>query len=150
MKDSDGLLGTSRASYPVFTAVKYLVYALLSFNVYLFLQEELSALEHTFVDGFEAGQIVQVFSATIDTTADLTDEIAIVRLALRRLVAHLDDDLTLDDMVALARILLRGASRVARLLETQRTIFGASSSSAITRTIDQAIAELGQPGSIDQ
>ena len=69
MKDSDGLLGTSRASYPVFTAVKYLVYALLSFNVYLFLQEELGALEHTFVDGFEAGQVIQVFSATIDTAA---------------------------------------------------------------------------------
>ncbi len=52
MKDSDGLLGTTQASYRTFTAVKYLVYALLSFNVFLFLQEELVALEHTFVDGF--------------------------------------------------------------------------------------------------
>jgi hypothetical protein len=69
MKDSDGLLGTSHANYRVFTAVKYLVYVLLSFNVYLFLQEELGALEHTFVDGFEAGQVIQVFSATIDTAA---------------------------------------------------------------------------------
>ena len=43
--------------YRLFTAVKYLVYLLLSFNVYLFLQEELSALEHTFVDGFDPGQI---------------------------------------------------------------------------------------------
>ena len=55
--------------YRLFTAVKYLVYLLLSFNVYLFLQEELLALEHTFVDGFDAGQIIQVFSATIDTGA---------------------------------------------------------------------------------
>ncbi len=69
IRDSDGLLGTSQASYRVFTAVKYLVYALLSFNVYLFLQEELGALEHTFVDGIEPGQIIQVFSATIETTA---------------------------------------------------------------------------------
>lgn len=69
MKDSDGLLGTSNTRYSLFTGVKYLVYALLSLNVYLFLQEELGALEHTFVDGFELGQIIQVFSATIDTTA---------------------------------------------------------------------------------
>lgn len=69
MKDSDGLLGSSATSYRLFTAVKYVVYALLSFNIYLFLQEELGALEHTFVDGFELGQVIQVFSATIDTTA---------------------------------------------------------------------------------
>lgn len=69
MKDSDGLLGTSHTSFRAFTAVKYLVYALLSLNVYLFLQEELGALEHTFVDGFELGQVIQVFSATIDTAA---------------------------------------------------------------------------------
>ena len=69
MKDSDGVLGTSQTSFRAFTAVKYLVYALLSLNVWLFLQEELGALEHTFVDGFELGQIIQVFSATIDTAA---------------------------------------------------------------------------------
>lgn len=69
MKDSDGLLGSSQMNVRIFTAVKYLVYALLSFNIYLFLQEELGALEHTFVDGFELGQVIQVFSATIDTTA---------------------------------------------------------------------------------
>lgn len=59
----------SRARYRAFTALKYLVYALLSFNVWLFLQEELLALEYTFVDGISPGQIVQVFSATIDTAA---------------------------------------------------------------------------------
>ena len=68
-KDSDGLLGSSQTSYRLFVWMKYLVYILLSFNIYLFLQEELGALEHTFVDGFELGQIIQVFSATIDTTA---------------------------------------------------------------------------------
>ena len=59
----------SRVRYRAFTAVKYLVYALLSFNVYLFLQEELLALDHTFVNGVSPGQLVQVFSATIDTAA---------------------------------------------------------------------------------
>jgi hypothetical protein len=53
----------------LFTAVKYLVFLLLFVNIFLFLQEELGALEHTFVDGFEPSQVIQVFSATIDTTA---------------------------------------------------------------------------------
>ncbi len=63
-----GYFGTDQR-YRLFTGVKYLVYALLSVNVWLFLQEELLALEHTFVDGFSPGQIIQVFSATIDTAA---------------------------------------------------------------------------------
>lgn len=58
-----------RARYQLFTAVKYTVYLLLCFNVYLFLQEELLALDYTFVDGVEPGQLIQVFSATIDTAA---------------------------------------------------------------------------------
>ena len=55
--------------YRLFRYGKYLVYALLSLNVLLFLQEDLLALEHTFVDGFDPGQLIQVFSATIDTAA---------------------------------------------------------------------------------
>jgi hypothetical protein len=52
-----------------FSAVKYLTYALLTVNVYLFLQEELLALQHTFTNGFAAGDLIQAFSATIDTAA---------------------------------------------------------------------------------
>jgi hypothetical protein len=52
-----------------FTLLKYTVYGLLTINVYLFLQEELLALEHTFSDGFAAGDLIQAFSATIDTAA---------------------------------------------------------------------------------
>ena len=59
----------SRQRYQLFTALKYLVYALLTFNVYLFLQEELGALEHTFTESLAPGQVIQVFSATIDTAA---------------------------------------------------------------------------------
>ena len=55
--------------YRAFTAVKYLTYILLSINVYLFLQEELSALEHTFAGGIKPEQIIQSFAATIDTAA---------------------------------------------------------------------------------
>ena len=69
MKDSDGVVARSSVNFQLFTAVKYIVYILLSFNVYLFLQEELGALEHTFVEGFELSQVIQVFSATIDTAA---------------------------------------------------------------------------------
>ncbi len=68
MHHGGGFFG-GRQRYQLFTAVKYLIYALLSLNVYLFLKEELTALEHTFVDGFDASQLIQVFSATIDTAA---------------------------------------------------------------------------------
>jgi hypothetical protein len=69
LKDTDGKLGSSSLNFRLFTAVKYVVYLLLSFNVYLFLQEELLALEHTFVGGFELSQVIQVFAASIDTAA---------------------------------------------------------------------------------
>ncbi|MEP5766063.1 MAG: hypothetical protein ABJ308_15810 [Halieaceae bacterium] len=52
-----------------FTGLKYIVYALLLANVFFFLQEEMRALEHTFSDGFTAGDIIQAFAATIDTGA---------------------------------------------------------------------------------
>ena len=55
--------------YRLFNAAKYAVYLLLSFNIYLFLQEELLALSFTFADGIEPGQLIQAFSATIDTAA---------------------------------------------------------------------------------
>lgn len=68
MGEQETLFGT-RAGYRWFTAIKYIVYLLLAFNVWLFLQEELTALEYTFVDGFKLSQVIQVFSATIDTAA---------------------------------------------------------------------------------
>ncbi len=59
----------SDTRYRLFNAVKYLVYILLSVNIFFFLQEELLALDHTFAGGIEPGQIIQAFSATIDTSA---------------------------------------------------------------------------------
>lgn len=51
------------------TAVKYLTYLLLLGNVFFFLGEETRSLEHTFSGSMSIGQFVQVFAATIDTTA---------------------------------------------------------------------------------
>jgi hypothetical protein len=59
----------SDTRYRLFTALKYLVYVLLSINILLFLQEELLALEHTFAGRLSPGQIIQSFAATIDTAA---------------------------------------------------------------------------------
>jgi hypothetical protein len=53
----------------IFTAVKYATYLLLGINTYLFLQEELLTLAHTAGADFVLGQLVQAFSATIDTAA---------------------------------------------------------------------------------
>ncbi|MEM1402502.1 MAG: hypothetical protein AAGG55_04175 [Pseudomonadota bacterium] len=53
----------------LFTAIKYLTYALLFVNIFLFLQEELLALEHTYTDGISLALFGQVFSSSIDTAA---------------------------------------------------------------------------------
>jgi multisubunit Na+/H+ antiporter MnhF subunit len=76
----------SSLRFRLFTAIKYLTYSLLAVNVWLFFEEELSALEHTFRDGFALSQLVQVFSATIDTAAWL------VLLLLFELETSLLDD----------------------------------------------------------
>jgi hypothetical protein len=67
MESTPLLIGNRRGQ--LFVAVKYLVYLLLSLNVYLFMQEEMLALEHTFGSSYELGQFVQVFAATLDTAA---------------------------------------------------------------------------------
>ncbi|MCZ6829550.1 MAG: hypothetical protein O7F73_08185 [Gammaproteobacteria bacterium] len=52
-----------------FSGLKYLTYALLTVNVFMFLQEELLAAEHTFVEDFALTDLIQMFSATVDTSA---------------------------------------------------------------------------------
>ena len=81
MSDNNSLFSSDRR-YHLFTAVKYLTYALLSFNVYVFLSEELLAVQHTFSDGIAPAQIIQAFAATIDTTAWISREKGLVRLEL--------------------------------------------------------------------
>ena len=52
-----------------FQFLKYLVYGLLAWNTWLFLQEELVSSARLFSDGISAALLVQAFSATIDTAA---------------------------------------------------------------------------------
>ncbi len=68
MQEANHFLGSS-TRFQIFSFAKYIVYALLSLNVYLFLREELLALTYTFADDIQPGQLIQAFSATIDTAA---------------------------------------------------------------------------------
>ncbi|QDP00081.1 hypothetical protein [Thalassotalea sp. PS06] len=52
-----------------YQAFKYLIYALLAYNVVLFFQEESLASEVTFASGFTFGSLIEAFSSTIDTAA---------------------------------------------------------------------------------
>ncbi|MFK7830373.1 MAG: hypothetical protein AB8B57_11400 [Congregibacter sp.] len=73
--------------HSLFTAAKYLTYTLLLFNVFLFLREELGSLQHTFTSAMSVAQFVQVFAATIDTTAWV-----LLLLLLELETSVLDDD----------------------------------------------------------
>lgn len=106
MTTSESLLD-SALRYRAFTALKYLVYVLLSYNVYLFLDEELAALEHTFVDGVAAGELIQVFSATIDTAA------WVILLLLFELETWVLDDDRIVGRVKLALHGIRGVCYIA-------------------------------------
>ena len=53
----------------LFQLFKYAVYALLAFNVYLFFDEELAAAAVQFPDGIALLDIIEAYSATIDTFA---------------------------------------------------------------------------------
>ena len=53
----------------LYQAFKYTVYALLAFNVYLFFDEELAAAALQFPNGIALVDIIEAYSATIDTIA---------------------------------------------------------------------------------
>lgn len=106
MGDSAGLV-SGDARHRWFTAIKYTVYALLSLNVYLFLQEELLALEHTFTEGIEAGELIQVFSASIDTAA------WVILLLLFELETYVLDDSKIKGLVKWSLHGIRGICYVA-------------------------------------
>ncbi|ARN73477.1 hypothetical protein [Oceanicoccus sagamiensis] len=53
----------------LFQFFKYTVYLLLSYNIVLFFQEDYLASAHTFKDGVSFGELVEAFSATVDTSA---------------------------------------------------------------------------------
>ena len=53
----------------IYSFFKYAVYTLLAFNVYFFFAEEWAAASHRFGNGILIGQIIEGYSATIDTAA---------------------------------------------------------------------------------
>ena len=63
---SSGSLSLTGGLYKVF---KYSVYALLTLNIFLFFQEESLAIQQTFSQGIDLGDIIQGYAATIDTAA---------------------------------------------------------------------------------
>ena len=63
---SSGSVSLTGGLYKVF---KYSVYALLTLNIFLFFQEESLAIQQTFSQGIDLGNIIQGYAATIDTAA---------------------------------------------------------------------------------
>ncbi|MCH1610357.1 MAG: shikimate kinase [Luminiphilus sp.] len=59
----------SNGLYQIFRWVKYLTYALLSLNIWLFFSEELNSARFAIETGEEVALGVQLFSATLDTLA---------------------------------------------------------------------------------
>ena len=53
----------------LFRLFKYTVYALLTFNIWLFFSEEWAASAYRFLDGIAFSDLIEGFAATIDTTA---------------------------------------------------------------------------------
>lgn len=59
----------SRVGYQIFRWAKYLTYALLSLNIFLFLAEEIGSAQFAIASGQYVATGVQLFSATLDTLA---------------------------------------------------------------------------------
>jgi hypothetical protein len=61
--------GSATTFARVYKALKYVVYALLSVNIVLFLNEELASATHSSAVNLDVFTLVQLFSATLDTAA---------------------------------------------------------------------------------
>ena len=59
----------SASAQLIFRLFKYTVYTVLTFNIYLFFQEEWLATEQTFSQGIVFADLISGFAATIDTAA---------------------------------------------------------------------------------
>jgi hypothetical protein len=53
----------------LYVAFKYVVFILLSINVYVFLQDEIDASTHLFANGINFASIIEAYAATIDTAS---------------------------------------------------------------------------------
>ena len=77
---------TAENSSSLFQRFKYTVYALLTLNIFLFLQEEILAAEVTFSGTLKLSDIIDLYAATIDTAA------WVVLLILFELETYVIDD----------------------------------------------------------
>ena len=62
-------LGSVSLTGGLYKVFKYSVYGLLTLNIFLFFQEESLAIQQTFSQGIDLGNIIQGYAATIDTAA---------------------------------------------------------------------------------
>ena len=92
-----------------FAATKYLCYGLLLLNIFFFLKEETGSLEHTFTGAMSFAEFVQVFAATIDTTA------WVILLLLFELETYILDDERIRGGTKLALHGVRGIAYIAVL-----------------------------------
>jgi hypothetical protein len=53
----------------IYVAFKYIVFILLSINIFVFLQDELDASTHLFAGGITFANIIEAYAATIDTAS---------------------------------------------------------------------------------
>ena len=53
----------------LFQLFKYVVYALLTANIFIFFAEEWAAAPHRFVDGVVLKDMIEAFAATVDTAS---------------------------------------------------------------------------------
>lgn len=86
--------------------------------------------------------------ATMEASMDLTDEIAMIRMALRRAAALLNEELSVRELVAVVGVLLAGTGRVAGLLKAQRDI-SSGGNDGMTEAIAKALEELGEEWGTD-
>lgn len=85
--------------YQLFRSVKYATYLALSFNVYLFFEQELTASDVSQLDALTVTAMIQLFSATLDTAAWL-----VLLLLFELETAVLPD----DKLVGLNRWIIHG------------------------------------------
>lgn len=69
MNDVARGLGPRSLQYRLYTLVKYLTYAFLSVNIYLFLNQEIASASHSGLGSSDISALIQLFSATLDTAA---------------------------------------------------------------------------------
>ena len=98
-------------------------------------------------DLIQPEELARLVTDADDTT--LQDEMALTRLANRRLIEHLQDDNTpRADAIAAAQAIFRGARTVALLLRDQRALSG-EAADGISGALAQAIHELASEWGIE-